>query len=62
MLKLVSLNGHQRNPHAMSRYKILNDPDKLITNLDLVRDATAMNPMVNLQEMCHTFDEFYNPC
>eukprot|EP00978_Attheya_sp_CCMP212_P005487 scaffold12291_cov79-Attheya_sp.AAC.1 len=34
-----------RNPRAMSRYKILNDPDKLIPNLDLVRDATDMNPM-----------------
>jgi hypothetical protein len=51
-----------RNSHAMNRYKILNDPDRLISNLDLVRDATAMNPMVNSQEMCHTFDEFYNPC
>eukprot|EP00978_Attheya_sp_CCMP212_P001035 scaffold2120_cov31-Attheya_sp.AAC.2 len=48
----------ERNERALNRYKLLSDPDALISSLDLVRTATEINPMANLQDMCNTFDAF----
>jgi hypothetical protein len=46
-----------RNNLAKDRFKLLNNPESMQPNLNILRHAKEINPLANSQDMCATFDE-----